>query len=65
MINRALKESMKASCSESKTPAAKSEKKVTETSSSKTCEDPTGQHSARNSTTDLDVLVDIAINGNF
>ena len=65
MINRALKESMKARGSESETPVAKSEKKVTETSSSKTCKDATGQHLAGNSTTDSDVLVDIAINGNF
>ena len=58
MINMALKESMKASGSESETPVARSEKKVT-------FEDPTGQHSAENSTTGLDVLADIAINGNF
>ena len=63
MINMAL--SMKASGSESETPVASSEKKITETSSSKACEDTTGQHSAGNSTTGLDVLADIAINGNF
>ena len=56
---------MKASGSESEIPVARSEKKVTETSSSNVCEDPTGQHSAGNSTTGLEVLADIAINENF
>ena len=55
MISMALKESMKVSGSESETPVTRSEKKVTETSSSKACEDPTGQHSAGNLTTGLDV----------
>ena len=56
---------MKASGSENEAPVPRSEKKVTETSSSKACKDSTGQHSAGNSITGLDVLAAVAINGNF